>query len=410
MFINFNSLEDLCMGKHVGIIGSGLAGLACALELEKNGVEVVVFEKESQPGGRVKTDYVDGFLLDHGFQVFLTSYEYGKYFFDYKKLELRNFNAGAILVKNQKKSLMADPLRQPLYVFESLFNSYATIKDKFLILKLKNMSKSLSEVSQEFNHLTTFDFLIEFGFSNSIINNFFKPFFSGVFLEEKLTTPAGFFLYLFGKFGSGYASLPKMGMQELIFQMQSKLKNKIVFNHEAKIVSSDEIIFNDGLKYDFDIVVSASGLLPKKMETDWNSVTTLYFKTKSNQFASKFLYLNTNSEKVVNHVACLTAAQPSYAPRGWHLYSVNAIGVDLSSEADVLTVTNDLKNIFPDSEIESWIFLKSYYVKKALPVKTNFGHEPMINDGIYYCGDDLEAPSIQGALASGFKLANKILS
>jgi oxygen-dependent protoporphyrinogen oxidase len=50
----------------VAIIGGGLAGLACAHRLKRYGAECVVFEAGDRPGGRSRTERTDGFVLDVG--------------------------------------------------------------------------------------------------------------------------------------------------------------------------------------------------------------------------------------------------------------------------------------------------------------------------------------------------------
>ena len=56
------------------IVGAGLAGLTCARVLAESGAAVTLFEASDGVGGRVRTDTVDGFLLDRGFQVYFTAY------------------------------------------------------------------------------------------------------------------------------------------------------------------------------------------------------------------------------------------------------------------------------------------------------------------------------------------------
>ena len=52
------------------IIGAGISGLACAKELIANGEsDLVLLEASSEAGGRVKTDNVQGYLLDRGTTV-----------------------------------------------------------------------------------------------------------------------------------------------------------------------------------------------------------------------------------------------------------------------------------------------------------------------------------------------------
>ena len=68
------------------VVGAGLAGLCCARELDAAGLDVLVLERGDAPGGRVRTDEVDGFLLDRGFQVFLTAYPEARRVLDYERL------------------------------------------------------------------------------------------------------------------------------------------------------------------------------------------------------------------------------------------------------------------------------------------------------------------------------------
>ena len=62
------------MPHDVVIVGAGLAGLAAARHLAIHGVDVVVLEASDAVGGRVRTDRVDGLLLDRGFQLYNPAY------------------------------------------------------------------------------------------------------------------------------------------------------------------------------------------------------------------------------------------------------------------------------------------------------------------------------------------------
>ncbi|HHP7238606.1 protoporphyrinogen oxidase [Longibacter sp.] len=50
----------------VGIIGAGIAGLTAAYKLQQAGVPVRVLEATSETGGMIRSETVDGFLVEHG--------------------------------------------------------------------------------------------------------------------------------------------------------------------------------------------------------------------------------------------------------------------------------------------------------------------------------------------------------
>src|SRR5215212_2780641 len=112
------------------VVGAGLAGLTCAKVLSERGTEVVVFEASDGVGGRVRTDEKDGFLLDRGFQVYFTSYPVSRRHLDHAKLDLRNFDPGAIVCRDANKSVLSDPLRDPKALVPSLLSDAATLPDK----------------------------------------------------------------------------------------------------------------------------------------------------------------------------------------------------------------------------------------------------------------------------------------
>lgn len=82
------------------IIGTGMSGLASAIELQRAGcTDFLIVDSADAPGGRVRTDAVDGYLLDRGFQVFIDSYPESNSIFDndYSELQLKSFWPGALV-------------------------------------------------------------------------------------------------------------------------------------------------------------------------------------------------------------------------------------------------------------------------------------------------------------------------
>ena len=97
----------------VVIVGAGLAGLSCALSLEAAGKTVALLEATDAPGGRVRTDMVEGFLLDRGFQVMLTEYPEARRLLDYRALEWKKFEPGALVWHGGKVPPFCRSLPQP---------------------------------------------------------------------------------------------------------------------------------------------------------------------------------------------------------------------------------------------------------------------------------------------------------
>ena len=371
------------MTTKIAIIGAGISGLNCARHLEKNpNVSIDIFEKDSSIGGRIQTDEVDGFLLDRGFQVFLKSYPEAIETFDYSKIELFNFLPGAEI----NGEYIGDPLRTPSVLISTLFSSIGNLKDKLLILKLRFENKPPRK------KISTLKYLKEYGFSEKIINKFFRPFFSGVFLNKELENDAEFFLFLYKLFSIDYASIPKQGMGELPKEIERLLtRTNIHLNSNVEIIENNTIRINDTKNLSYDHIISAH---PSK-NTSFYQVTTDYFWTdKSEDLKSPSLKLFTKSN-YINHIAPISLANPNYAPEGKVLFSVNSL-----NEHNIEKVKTELHHLFPGKEFR---FLKRYSIPKALPkIKKE-------KNGLQ-CGDWLETPSINGALVSGRKVAEKILN
>jgi phytoene dehydrogenase-like protein len=119
----------------IHIIGAGISGLIAAQILENHGYHPTIIEASSTVGGRVKSDIVNGYTLDHGFQVLLTSYPAAKKYLDYKDLDLQKLLPGATLFKNGKSQTIGDPLRSLSLLFPTLLSSVGTLADKVKIFK-----------------------------------------------------------------------------------------------------------------------------------------------------------------------------------------------------------------------------------------------------------------------------------
>ncbi|MGB7344114.1 MAG: FAD-dependent oxidoreductase, partial [Pirellulaceae bacterium] len=183
------------------IIGAGLAGLTCASQLTKAGRSVTVLEATDRVGGRVRTDVVDGYTMDHGFQVLLTAYPACQKILDYPALRLQKFDSGALVRNNGRFAILSDPWRQPTKAIQTALSPVGSLGDKLKIAKLRAASSrgSLDDLYAR-PHQPTIDRLQSDGFSAAMIDQFFRPFLGGVFLEESLATSSRMLEFVFRMF------------------------------------------------------------------------------------------------------------------------------------------------------------------------------------------------------------------
>ena len=402
----------------IHIIGAGISGLVAVQTLEKAGFSPTIIESTDSVGGRVKTDMVDGYQLDHGFQVLLTSYPAAQKFLDYDALELQNFLPGAAIFTDGKENQIGDPLREFSLLFPTVFSSLIPLSDKIKILQLnlKLKAKSTSYIFAE-KEKTTLHYLKDFGFSDQVISQFFKPFFSGIFLETRLETSSRMFEFVYKMFGTGNAALPKAGIQAIPNQLAEKLKTtKILFNTKVKSVQNGSITLEDGqlIESDFTIIATDPGqLLPNfKRETlNWKSCITLYFETEKRVIAKPLIGLLPKENTLINNIFYHTSLETSIQSEK-ELLSVTVVdNQNLRDEELIDKVKSELKEHF---NIEVIRLIKQYEIPQALPDLQNIKYsltaaETRYSDQIFLAGDTLVNGSLNAAMLSGESAALAVI-
>lgn len=410
--------------KKVVIVGAGVSGLIAAIELEKNGnFDISIIEATDRVGGRVKTDELDGFLLDRGFQVLLTNYPEAKKYLDYEKLNLKFFNPGALIFSKGKKLRFSDPLRQPKNLLNMIFSSVGTLKDKLLLFKLNQELKKLSpnEIFEFTEDKTTLQYLYAYGFSNKIISNFFTPFFRGIFLENDLNTSYKMFLFVFKMFGEGEAAIPENGMEEIPKQLKSKLKTSTFkFNTKVEKIQADKITLenNENIFADFIIVATDPSSVIPNLSSDqfegFHSVTNMYFFSDKSFINEPLIALIPDENRHINNVVVLTDISEKYAPKNKALISVSFNGTLEMSESELIKkIKLELKEVFNIKD-ETLNYLRTYEIKKALPRLSSVNYDlqetsTKLTDNVYLAGDYLLNSSLNAAMLSGRKAAEAIM-
>ncbi len=403
------------------IIGAGMAGLTCATYLHKQNVPFTLLEASDAVGGRVRTDTVDGFRLDRGFQILLTPYPETKQLLDYEALQLQNFGSGAIIRKNGKFSTMPNPLKNPLTAPQALLAPVGSLGDKFKILKLSSQVKA-KENSTFFATQTphsTLAFLSHFGYSQDMIQSFFQPFFSGVFLEKELLTADSFFQFLFKQFATGEAAVPAEGMQAIPAQLASRLPTQSIrLQTVVQTIHDQTVLVKGGEEIKADAIVIATDARqalawnPQWPAVEFNSTTCFYFTAQVSPLTKPMLAINADADGLINHVAVMSDMAPSYAPDGQVLVSANVVGQSKLPETELVQrVQREMMHWFGD-QAKSWRHLRTYRIPQALP--QYFPDSPpspplKINDFTYQCGDYTRYPSLNAAMQSGREVAELII-
>ena len=401
---------------HTIIVGAGLAGLAAANTLLQNGHTFQIIEQAQQVGGRVQSSLIDGHIIDHGFQVYLPGYEYGKHFFNYPKLDFQSFDPGSMVLYDQGfHEVVSDPLRRPFTLFSTLLSKVGSFSDKQRLLKLKSAARRFSRnTNSVVPKQSTYDFLVDFGFKQEMIHNFFIPFFSGVFFDQKLETSARMFLYLYDKFATSLASVPKGGMGELSNQLAAVLpSDNIHLGHEVISINKKSVQVSSSKNFIGDkiILTTMADELVHKLAPDqdklFQSSHTIYFEANEAPHNKKLVGIVAKKNSLVNNVSVMSNVNSDYAPTGKHQLAVSIFGGQFNHEIEA-QIKQECKAWF-GKQVEEWKVIKSFQIKKALPnqttVRFNVKKEDVkVGDNVYLAGDGVLNGSINGALQSG-KLA-----
>lgn len=406
----------------VVIVGAGLAGLTCAKVLWQAGIPVNLLEASDDIGGRVRTDIVDGFRLDRGFQVLQTAYPEAREQLDYSKLNLKPFFPGAIVRSRGKFFKMTDPWRRPLQALQALFNGIGTFGDRIRLAKLRShvMKRDIDALLSG-PDIPTVEYLRSRGFSEDIIERFFRPWFAGVFLESNLSTTSRFFNFVFRMFSLGDSSIPEAGMGEIPRQLASTLHaDSIRFNQKVQSVEANQVKLASGeAVHGRAVVLAVEG--PEAMRLAGQeaghvascSTTNLYFAADNPPLKGSAIVLNGDGIGIINNLCVPSNVSPSYAAQG-ALVSVSVVGPHTAEDDIVGKVSKELEGWF-GAQAKSWRLLRSYVIQHALPAQpqgtvNQSGAELRLSNGVYVCGDHRQNASINGAMRSGRLVAEDLLA
>eukprot|EP00798_Chlamydomonas_sp_ICE-L_P027169 gene27169-2409_t len=397
--------EALPKEADVIVVGAGIAGLSAALQLQKSGVNDVLVLESS-----------DAALLD------------------YEALDLKPFYAGADVWWNGDFHRVADPLRHLVDGLMSLTNPIGSVGDKVNvgIFRLRCLLGTADELLQK-EETTTIGKLKAEGFSDDMINRFFRPFLGGIFFDRSLSMSSRLFAWVMRMLATGSNCLPSEGIGAVVKQMEARLpSDSIVCGAKVdKVVSQSagtpaQVFMSDGsvIIARKAVIVAVEGPEAKRLlgesiatspskEGPGVGTCNLYYKAPKSPSPLPILFLNGEDVGIVNNCCFPSVVSPSYAPPGQTLVSVSTIGTydELSDEALDQAVRKHLSKWFGSKEVDEWGYLRTYRIPFAQPSQTpptNFFRPVDLGGGILVCGDHRDSATLDGAIKSGIRAANAV--
>jgi phytoene dehydrogenase-like protein len=407
------------------VVGAGLAGLTCAKVLAERSVEVVVFESSDGVGGRVRTDERDGFLLDRGFQVYFTAYPVSRRHLDHEALNLRAFDPGAIVCRGRKKDVLSDPLRDPKALVPSLLSDAATFSDKLETLKLA--VKSVVERAEAAGKLdgadvSSLEYLRGEGFSERMVDDFYRPFYGGIFLDRSLSTSSRVLRFTFKMLAAGKTSVPARGIGEIPKQLAARLPVDAVCTNSpvrSLLREGEQVVGLEaaGEEHEADAVVVATeaptaGRLAGAAAPEDSVGQLCVYYAADGLGSGKKIVLNAENRGFVNNAVEISAVAPSYAPRGQHLLSVVALGGFGLSDAEIYRRGVEEVTIwYPEADLTPLAVYRIPYAQFSQPpgIHERLPENRTGTPGLVLAGEYTEDSSINGSMLSGEKAAEEVM-
>ncbi|WP_305788658.1 NAD(P)/FAD-dependent oxidoreductase [Symbioplanes lichenis] len=404
----------------VVIVGGGLAGLAAARRLDRAGIEWLLVEASDRLGGRVATDVVDGWHLDRGFQVLNTAYPRVPALVDIDALDMRWFTSGVLVRRGGKLHRLEHPLRQPLTAPQTLTSHVGSLADRLKFAALATRCATYPPARLlDAPELTTQEALRKAGLSHRMIEEVLRPFLSGVFADRSLDTSSHVLAMVLRSFARGRIGVPANGMGTLPAAIAGPLPFPQVLVNAPVLSLGPGMVVTDGGEIRCRAVivatdpVTASRLLPAIPQPDMRGLTTYYFGADHAPLAEPTLVLDGDRREIVANTVVLSNAAPEYAPAGKSLISASTVGVAAPSGASETVMRVELARLY-GVPTDDWELLDVVPIPHALPAATvpqfRLRKPVALGNGLFVAGDHRDSPSIQGALASGWRTAGEVLS
>jgi phytoene dehydrogenase-like protein len=406
--------------RDVVIVGAGLAGLACAQDLTRAGVDCEVVEASDGVGGRVRTDRVDGFLLDRGFQILLTAYPQVQRRLDVDALQLGMFEPGAVVRTRDGFHRVSDPLRRPLQLPATVAAPIGTLLDKARVAQIViDVRMHAVPTLLRRPETTTAQRVRRAGFSERMITSFWQPLFAGIQLDPELDASSRRFDTILRMLVVGGTGVPRAGMGAIPEQLASTLPdNTVRLNAPVTRVTESGVVLADNEAIEARaVVVATEGPAAHRLLGDRvpdpgsRAAACCWFSVAKAPIAGPVLVLDGDASGPVKNLAVMSEVAPSYAPAGQSLVAAAVPGPDALDPSILERAQEQLARWF-GSTTREWRHLRTDVIPHGQPLQRPPFHTKQrvaLGNGVFVCGDHRDTASIQGALFSGERTAAAVL-
>jgi phytoene dehydrogenase-like protein len=365
---------------------------------------------------------VEGFLLDRGFQVLQTAYPEARRVLDYPSLNLKPFYPGALVYWGGRLHRVGDPRRQPRHALSTIFSSVGTFADKLRVARLRwRVSRGSLEDLFRRPETSTQAALKAQGFSDAMIERFFRPFFSGVFFDRELASSSRMFEFVFRMLAEGDTALPAEGIGAIPAQLAAALpagslrtdaavakveEGRVVLASGEEVQSSKVVLATDGRE--------SARLLGDEKSFETVSCACLYFAAPKPPVAEPVLVLDGENTGPVTNLAVVSNVAPSYAPPGVSLMQATVVGNPERPDPDLESKSREQLARWFGPEVFGWRLLRLYRITDALPDQRPPTPDPLsqpvrVSPWLFVCGEYQSLSSIHWAMVSGRRAAEAIL-
>lgn len=406
----------------VVVVGAGLAGLAAARAVEAAGRTVALVESSDGVGGRVRTDLVDGFRLDRGFQVLLTAYPEVSRQLDLPALRPCAFDPGSSVWLGKRMYAIGDPTRKPSMLFSSAFAPVGSLTDKLRLAALLYRLRKADPVSLlQREDVTTLTSLRDLGFSSRIIDRFLRPLLGGIQLDMNLSASRRMGDIILRCLAVGDSVVPAMGMQAIPDQLAAALTpGTLQLGCRVAAVAPGEVRLADGrVVRGARVVVATEGPVAARLLSERQvvapgsrTVSCVWFAAQNPPMDKKLIVLDGTLTGPALNVAVMSNVSPTYAPEGQALIAAACPAVDGDPIALPDAVRSQLRSWW-GAQVDDWRVLRTDSIAHGQPDSQPpfTPKKPVaLGDGLFVCGDHRDTPSIQGALFSGRRTAEVVLA